>query len=403
MKSVIVLGAGIQGCSTALALAHAGWSVTLVDRRAEAWSETSLRGEGKLHLGYVYAAEPDRETATLMLDGAFAFQSCLDEWTGGLITWDAMVSKPFVYGIHADSMVDVETLLAHYAWIDSKVEEKYAQGLTYPGDSRGPASSGVCSPRSVGLSDKVATAYATREIALSPRILRSAVIAAMKGRGITFRGMTTVLGVERTHGGFRVTTLDGSGDNSVYEADAVVNCLWHGLLEIDKTMGIAPLRPWIHRLKYGITGRAADLGPSLPSATFALGPFGDVVSYADGSVYMSWYPECMTDFTHEMSVPDTWEPALSGVAPVPVTKRLVHASIAALQDLVAHEITVDVDTVAAGIVVASGTTDIDDPDSELHGRTRIGPRDYDGYVSVETGKFTTAPLFASQVVEILQG
>ena len=50
--------------------------------------------------------------------------------------------------------------------------------------------------------------------------------------------------------------------------------------------------------------------------------------------------------------------------------------------------------VTGGAIVAYGCTDLDDPASNLHDRTRIGVMSDNGYHSVDPGKLTTAPLFA---------
>ena len=55
--SIAIFGAGILGTCTALELADRGHRIT-VERNAEPLSEASLYNEGKLHLGFVYAA-PD--------------------------------------------------------------------------------------------------------------------------------------------------------------------------------------------------------------------------------------------------------------------------------------------------------------------------------------------------------
>ena len=52
-----------------------------------------------------------------------------------------------------------------------------------------------------------------------------------------------------------------------------------------------------------------------------------------------------------------------------------------------------------GVIFAWGQTDIDDAESGLHRRCEIGPRSRGRYTSVDTGKLTMAPLFASQVAE----
>ena len=50
--------------------------------------------------------------------------------------------------------------------------------------------------------------------------------------------------------------------------------------------------------------------------------------------------------------------------------------------------------VDAGVIFSWGQTDITDPASGLHRRDETGVQSADGYHSVNTGKLTTAPLFA---------
>src|SRR5207253_2589568 len=60
---VAVLGGGLQGCSTALALAERGVRVTLFDRNSQLLHGAALANEGKIHLGYMYAGDPSLNTA----------------------------------------------------------------------------------------------------------------------------------------------------------------------------------------------------------------------------------------------------------------------------------------------------------------------------------------------------
>jgi hypothetical protein len=55
--------------------------------------------------------------------------------------------------------------------------------------------------------------------------------------------------------------------------------------------------------------------------------------------------------------------------------------------------------VHAGIIFAWGDTDVHDPASRLHERHSVGPRSFGRYHSVNTGKYTLAPLFARQLAE----
>ena len=58
--------------------------------------------------------------------------------------------------------------------------------------------------------------------------------------------------------------------------------------------------------------------------------------------------------------------------------------------------------VSAGVIFSWGQSDIDDPQSELHERWDVGIHATDGYFSIDTGKLTCAPLFASGLVELLR-
>ena len=70
---VAVLGGGLQGCCTALALAESGVRVTLFDRNEQLLSRAAVANEGKIHLGYMYAGDPSLSTARTMMRGALAF------------------------------------------------------------------------------------------------------------------------------------------------------------------------------------------------------------------------------------------------------------------------------------------------------------------------------------------
>jgi hypothetical protein len=50
--------------------------------------------------------------------------------------------------------------------------------------------------------------------------------------------------------------------------------------------------------------------------------------------------------------------------------------------------------VKGGVIVAWGSTDIDDHASELHRRYEIGVHSYGSYHSIDSGKLTMAPHFA---------
>jgi hypothetical protein len=77
-----VLGGGLQGCCTALALAERAAKVTLFDKNGSLLSRAAVANEGKIHLGYMYAGDPTLSTAKAMMGGTLSFAHFLERHLG---------------------------------------------------------------------------------------------------------------------------------------------------------------------------------------------------------------------------------------------------------------------------------------------------------------------------------
>jgi hypothetical protein len=142
---------------------------------------------------------------------------------------------------------------------------------------------------------------------------------------------------------------------------------------------------------------APGMVSAIPSATIVLGPFGDIVNYGTGDFYFSWYPAGMLGSSREISPPE-WE------TQPPDADRLRRDTIAALSKIVPaigrlSREEISAAAISGGTIFAWGQTDIDDADSALHERYAIGPRSFGRFHSIDTGKLTTAPLFAKQMAD----
>jgi glycine/D-amino acid oxidase-like deaminating enzyme len=127
VKRAVVLGAGIQGACAALALAQENYRVTLVDRASRALDRASLRNEGKIHLGFVYANDPSMRTSFLMLETALEFAGLVEGFVGREIDWSKIKSCPFVYYVVHDSLVDRARVREHYEKIQARYRDLIAQ------------------------------------------------------------------------------------------------------------------------------------------------------------------------------------------------------------------------------------------------------------------------------------
>ncbi|MBL8835129.1 MAG: FAD-binding oxidoreductase [Alphaproteobacteria bacterium] len=398
---VAVLGAGLQGACTAFALAQHAITVDLFERNDDAMCGASGHNEGKLHLGFVYAADRSLATARLMMRAAACFAPNLRRWLGAAL--DAVAaSSPFHYVVHRDSLLAPGQVAAHLdACRDLALTYPNPGGGGYFGaDFHAPARALADAERAALFDDRtVAAAFLTPEIAIDPGVLAALVRHQLRTiPQIRPRYATRVLSVRP--GGRSVTVeFAHAGARGEEAYDHVVNAAWDGRLAIDETAGIVPERPWLWRVKHFLRVRATAGAAPVPSATIVLGPFGDVVAYANGDVYLSWYPESCTVRS-------------AGIAPPPVDRspalaarlrdsmpRALAAVVPSLARLPAGGLSgADID---GGVIFAWGErdSDVDDPASVLHTRARIGVHSHGRYHSIDTGKYTTAPLFAVEAAE----
>jgi hypothetical protein len=168
---------------------------------------------------------------------------------------------------------------------------------------------------------------------------------------------------------------------------------------IDGSVGITPPRPWVHRLKYRVLVRLPEPLRHRDSATVVLGPYGDVVIHPDGTGYVSWYPRCMVGWSDAQAPPPAWDDACCGRADEAIAAEIARETLADADAWFPGIGAATVITVDAGVIFAWGESDIDDPDSALHRRDLSGVDSVDGYHSIDTGKLTTAPRFATMVAD----
>ena len=391
--SVAILGGGLQGCCAALALAMRGIRVTLYERNSTLLAGAATANEGKIHLGYTYASDRSLNTSRTLLRGALSFAPLIQRYLDVEVPLAA--SEPFVYAVHRDSQVNVDDIAAHLGATHTLVNAAATGRDCYFGIDLSVPPQRLPQAALERRFDPtyVTAAFDTGEIAIDAvamamsirrRIAEDPELMCERAERSP-RSMTTGPAYGYTARASTSVTPDRESFSSV------VNALWDGRLAIDAMRGVHPGRKWIHRFKHGIRFRLAETA-TLPSVTIVLGPFGDLVAYGGGLYYVSWYPACMTAHSDAL-VPPPWraqpdEPCLSKI--VTESFAALGAIIPQLQSVRPQDI-----AVRGGVIVAWGSTDIDDRASELHRRHDIGVHSYGSYHSIDPGKLTMAPHFAA--------
>jgi hypothetical protein len=267
--------------------------------------------------------------------------------------------------------------------------------------------------------------FKTEEISTSPVTLAAILRRAIDSHAaIDFIGNTEVLAADRLATGDVEVEFLLDGKTSKKRYPSVANCLWDDKLRVDRTAGIRDRGPWILRYKATVNFSAPSaVHGDIPSATGILGSYGDVVNHNNGSYYVSWYPltkiaqsvdgdgRRLHDMVHK-GIVSRWIRTLAPrgssisrfVASIAHEKfiddniREMAAFIPSMATLVNRKRHCEI---GGGVILARGATDIDDPTSDLHRRDEIGPVAHGSYVTIDTGKYCMAPLFALQAADMI--
>lgn len=399
---VLVLGAGLQGAGVALELARRGVAVTLIDQDPRPLNRASLRNEGKIHLGFIYANDPSLATAFLQLEGALRFRQIVARWVGPRDDW-LVRSAPFHYLVAHDSVLSPKALAAHYAAVEQRCLELLGEDdeLDYLGTR----------PRSLvrRLDDseiapcfdpaRFAAGFATAELAVDTDVLASSLRQAVAvATHVTFLPSHTARTISETPSGLSVEGDGPQGHWSV-AAGQVVNATWERRVALDLQLGIAPPPHVLHRLKFRVIGRLPAELRDAPSVSMVLGRYGDIVVRHDGTAYLSWYPAGLRGWSDDAEPPDDWNPPCQGDVTAALAEEISSEIRAGFESWCPAMAQLEPLQVDAGAIVALGRSDVDDAASGLHDRSRIGVTSHGRYHSVDPGKLTTAPLFAVETAD----
>ena len=398
-RRVAVLGAGIMGSAVAIQLARRGFDVTVLDRETAPMAAASRWNEGKIHLGYIYGADPTLATAQHLLTGGLLFEDRLRELIDEDLTGHA-TTEDDIYLVHRRSVVGPDVLRAKFAAIDELIREHPDAGR-YLVDVSDPRATEIEATElgELGGPDIVAGFRVPERSVETGWIADRLADVLASTTGVTLRLGTDVVGVEPREPGldrWRVRTRDDEPE----DVDIVVNALWNGRLPVDVTAGLTPRPPWTHRYRQCVFVRTRS-EQHQPSALVAVGPFGDVKNYNGRDFYLSWYPVGLVGESAELELaaPDTptGRDAEEFVARVRTALEPIMPGIGAVLD--------DAESVVVhgGFVFAQGAGALDDPRSGLHRRDRYGVQRRGSYHSVDTGKYSTAPWLARELADEIAG
>lgn len=395
--TVAVIGGGIQGCLAAIELELRGHQVVLFERDQALMMGASRWNEGKIHLGYLFAKDPSLRTARALVDGATRFNALTSGYLESSLDFVAR-SSSFVYAVHRRSLAPTEAVEGHLGRVHGLVTEALGDSRRdYLGRRRlaAPQSSPL---RTHGLDDsQVAAAFVTDEISIDSQALADAIaVRTAAAPRIELLRSRPVAGIVRRDDGRFV--LDDAHGSRHGPFDHVVNASWEERLGLDRSLGYDPPLPWMHRFKLALYVGLSAHWRHLPTVTFVVGPFGDVVNFGGARAYLSWYPVSRIASSAEL-VPPTMDAEVEAARRDGLSRAIVGGLTELLPELAQFEPSGPGNELNGGYIFAWGETDIDDAASGLHRRYEIGVHSDRGYHSIDTGKLTMAPLNAATLGE----
>jgi glycine/D-amino acid oxidase-like deaminating enzyme len=400
---VALIGAGGAGSCTALELARRGHDVELFERHDEAVSQATFACEGKIHLGLIYAKDASFATARQMIEGSLAFESLLQRWLP--FRASDICSTPFYYGVHRGSLMRPEALKRHYRRCADYYDDRAGQlGLDYLGLGVG------CRTRLLSESEypegvdpaPLEALFETTEHAIDPRALAVGLRAALATEPrIRLRLRQRVTAIEPVSGGGYRVFFEHEGRCESERFSDVANTSWYERLPLDRPMGILPRGRYSHRYKFGHRIALSVTPDRIPSLTYVQGPFGDVVNFGANGLFLSWYPIGRTGMSTD-EVPPDWHDRYTRAERLDVFDRSFEAWRKRCPALTTLPFTPEQVDPHGGVIYALGTTDVDDAGSSLHKRHEIGIQSVGRYHSLDPGKFTLVPWWASKLADRIE-
>ncbi len=400
-RRVAVLGAGIMGCSVALNLARRGAQVTLFDAGSAPLVAASRWNEGKIHLGYLYSADPSLQTARHILPGGLLFRPLVEELIGTSIA-PAISAGDDIYLCHRHSVVPPADMHDYLQRVSDEVRA-HPDARHYLNDARAARAQPLSASELSALTDarEIVAGFRVPERSVQTQWIADRFVDAVAAQpGISCCLNQRVLAVRPDggdpHGRWTVDTTAGR----LSSFDVVVNALWEGRMAIDETAGIAPAGVWSNRYRQSVfvtTREPLDL----PCLVVATGPFGDIKNYDGRHFYLPWSPAALLADDSAIRPPDPL--SLPHPDPQALHDTVLDRLQALLPSVARIRAAEESFTVGGGWVFAAGRGQLSDARSTLHRRATYGIERRGNYLSIDTGKYATAPFTARAAAELVMG
>lgn len=384
-ENIAIVGGGIGGCATALALAENGVKTTIIEGLEELLSATSDHTPGRMGLGFHYLSDP--ETAVMYLKATIEFARKHQGFMIGEREGDNPRLKHGRYFVTPDSFVSPDDVVA----CANHIQAAYAALVAEDASNAvfGPPESfyRILDPSEyVGdvNPERVALAIETQEHLLDwPRFKQHLLEKITDNPHITvIKGYkVTATSCNAAGDGFVISAKDANGESHTIESSHVINATWQNIEALNATMGFQMVEgSRTNRLKLLLEVELPEAMQDKPSMFFCMGPHSMFTNLGNGLGRMTYAPVTNFADTHKefevlerlLQVPEQYERWMNhGLSPDEVAlygQQILEGAIKYMPGLEDAKIK----AVYPGIVKSKGTVEIYNPDSAYHKRAYSG-------------------------------
>ncbi len=392
MRAIAIVGGGLIGCLTAIALARRGNRVVIFERDTDVMCRASRFNEGKIHLGFTYGLDRTRRTQETMFANGAVFAEHLRGFVD-LALDDLFLHRRCLYAVPANSSLSVADAVLHMKALDG-MNADHAENHGSLAPDGEPFIRRLTEVELTQMfSSQIVAAFNVAEPMIDCDRLCDTVAAAVKAEPGVEIVTGYAVGAVRESRTLEVVGADGTKSGHF---DRVINAAWDGMPAIEHASGRSAHGLSL-RGKTGFIARIREGMPALP-ISFCWGAYGDIVPQSPERAYLSWYPACRMGFTTDMSAGSRW---FEGIRDTFDFADAYRASIKAFTEFLPNLVFADTpEEVRAGSILAHAQTDLHDPGSGLHRRTEFGISEHGRILAVNTGKLTCAPALAARLAEI---
>lgn len=246
----VVIGGGIHGLSSAIALAREGLKVSLLEKRSGLMEATSRATQNRAHLGYHYPRSP--ETAIECIKGLEFFKKKYPE--------------SLFYLSEDYYLIERNKSKTSFGEFKNFCDEV---GLPYKIENP---------PRDLWNKSEIEGSFKVNEPVYNPEILKRLLEKEISKLDINIRTGSKVIGLERLNGKNRVIAYEENCKG--YEADIIINSTYAYSNNILKAFGLEN-----EMTKYLLQNTEVTVARSkktIPALTIMDGPFVTLLPFTDG-------------------------------------------------------------------------------------------------------------------------